>query len=201
MEHTFMKAVKDRRSHYKLSNRQQVDDKHVVELLEHALLYAPSPFNVQSARLVLLLGEQHLAFWDIVEGVLRRIVAADSFSSTQNKLHNAFRNGRGTVLFYEDMVAVEGLKTRFATYADAIDGFSLQSSAMCQYVVWVGLAEMGYGASLQHYNPIIDDAVMQRWLIPPSWRLIAQMPFGTSLETPAPRVQTATANSRMLIYE
>ena len=200
MERTFWEAVAWRRSHYKLSSRAQVSDKRVEEMLESALLYTPTPFNVQSARMVLLIGDQHRELWDIVENTLRGIVTADRFAATQTKIHDSFRNGRGTVLFYEDKVAIEQLKQRFPTYADAIDGFALQSSAMYQYVVWVGLEDMGYGASLQHYNPLIDDTVMRRWLIPPSWRLIAQMPFGTSLETPAPRVQTSTAHSRLLVF-
>jgi predicted oxidoreductase (fatty acid repression mutant protein) len=36
----------------------------------------------------------------------------------------------------------------------------------------------GLGASLQHYNPIIDEAVKKQWNLPADWELIAQMPFG-----------------------
>ena len=37
-----------------------------------------------------------------------------------------------------------------------------------------------FGASLQHYNPLIDEAVAKQWHINPNWKLIAEMPFGTS---------------------
>ena len=40
--------------------------------------------------------------------------------------------------------------------------------------------DAGFGASLQHYNPLIDEAVAKQWHINPNWKLIAEMPFGTS---------------------
>ncbi|MDC4736251.1 nitroreductase, partial [Acinetobacter baumannii] len=35
---------------------------------------------------------------------------------------------------------------------------------------------------LQHYNPLIDDAVKAEWNIPASWNLRAQMPFGNIVQ-------------------
>ena len=39
-------------------------------------------------------------------------------------------------------------------------------------------------ASLQHYNPLIDEAVAKEWQLPETWELIAQMPFGAPLQEP-----------------
>jgi predicted oxidoreductase (fatty acid repression mutant protein) len=36
------------------------------------------------------------------------------------------------------------------------------------------------GASLQHYNPLIDAAVARQWNVPAYWKLRAQMPFGSN---------------------
>ncbi|NFV72581.1 nitroreductase, partial [Clostridium botulinum] len=36
----------------------------------------------------------------------------------------------------------------------------------------------GFGASLQHYNELIEEDVKKEWNIPNNWKLIAQMPFG-----------------------
>ena len=47
-----------------------------------------------------------------------------------------------------------------------------------QILVWVALEDEGFGASLQHYNPLIDSAIEEEWGIDPNWKLIAQMPFG-----------------------
>ena len=46
------------------------------------------------------------------------------------------------------------------------------------------LESAGLGASLQHYNPLIDEEVRKRWDLPPAWALISQIPFGKPLEIP-----------------
>ena len=55
---------------------------------------------------------------------------------------------------------------------------------MLQFAVWTLLEEAGLGASLQHYNPLIDEAVKRVWQIPDSWQLLAQMPFGAPAGAP-----------------
>ena len=40
------------------------------------------------------------------------------------------------------------------------------------------------GASLQHYNPLIDDEVRRVWNLSDDWKLIAQMPFGVPVAQP-----------------
>ena len=40
------------------------------------------------------------------------------------------------------------------------------------------------GASLQHYNPLIDDEVRKAWNLPGDWKLVAQMPFGVPVAQP-----------------
>ena len=44
--------------------------------------------------------------------------------------------------------------------------------------------ELGLGANLQHYNPLIDEAVAKEWNLPESWKLRGQLVFG-SIEAPA----------------
>ncbi|MEI2470754.1 nitroreductase, partial [Peribacillus frigoritolerans] len=56
--------------------------------------------------------------------------------------------------------------------------------AMLQYAIWMTLTAEGIGASLQHYNPIIDEEVIKTWDLPGKWSLIAQMPFGEPNEQP-----------------
>jgi predicted oxidoreductase (fatty acid repression mutant protein) len=75
------------------------------------------------------------------------------------------------------------------TYADRFSIWAEQSNAMLQYMIWSALAEKDIGASLQHYNPLIDVEVHQMFELPLNWRLIAQMPFG-SIE--------ASANSKVV---
>ena len=49
---------------------------------------------------------------------------------------------------------------------------------MHQYALWVALEAEGFGANLQHYNPIVDQRVQNEWNVPQEWALRAQLVFG-----------------------
>ncbi|MFS0645497.1 nitroreductase family protein [Siminovitchia sp. 179-K 8D1 HS] len=173
----FFTAVKERRSYYAISKESDISDQQIEELLANAIKYAPTSFNSQSGRVVLLLGENHDKLWNITEAALREIVPEENFGPTAQKMEG-FRKGYGTVLFFEDLSVVKSLQEQFPTYADKFPDYSLQSSGMLQYIVWTALEIEGFGASLQHYQPLIDEAVQKIWGIPSDWKLLAQMPFG-----------------------
>lgn len=154
-----------------------------MELVQEAVKHTPSSFNSQSARLVVLLGGNHDKFWDLTTNTLRAIVPADQFEPTEQKM-GAFKSGYGTVLFFEDKKVVEGLQESFPSYAQNFPIWSHHSSGMHQFVVWTALEKEGFGASLQHYNPLIDEEVKKTWSLPDSWQLIAQMPFGKPTAAP-----------------
>ena len=188
MSRTFLEAISHRRSNYHLENISPVSTAHILDTIDTILSVVPSPFNVQSARLVVLFDEQHTALWDIVERELESRIPKDIFAKTRQKLHKSFRSGFGTILIYEDEMALNRLRIDAADYAENVNHWSEQSSGMLQFALWTALEDMGFGASLQHYNPIIDKAVGERWLIDKSWRLIAQMPFGLPKDNPAPHL-------------
>ena len=48
----------------------------------------------------------------------------------------------------------------------------------------IAIEDAGLGASLQHYNPLIDDEVKENWNPPSKWKLIAQMPLVLLLQSP-----------------
>ena len=58
---------------------------------------------------------------------------------------------------------------------------------MLQINIWTGLRALGIGANVQHYNPVIDDAVKKLFNVPENYVLVAQMPFGGILEEAAPK--------------
>lgn len=195
----FMKAVQARRSYYAISKDFVVSDERIKEVIGEAVLYTPSSFNSQSARVVVVLNEEHNKLWDMTKETLRKIVPAENFAPTEEKM-NAFRNGYGTVLFFEDQKVIEALQQQFAAYADNFPIWSNQSSGMLQYVVWTALELEGFGASLQHYNPLIDDEVKQKWNIPEHWKLIAQMPFGKPIAEPGEK-EFQPLDSRLKIFK
>jgi len=183
MARNFMEAVKNRRSIYALGRRRVADPGRIQELVSFALKHVPSPFNSQSARIVVLFGSESNKFWTIARDELRKIVPADAFAATEEKIAS-FDAGLGTILFFEDQAIVEGLMNKFPLYKDNFPIWSLQSNGMIEFAVWTMLEDEGLGASLQHYNPLVDEDVRKAWNLPASWKLLAEMPFG-SVEAPA----------------
>lgn len=184
MAKNFKEAVKHRRTYYNITNSSPISDNEIKDIIDFAVTNVPSAFNSQSTRVVLLLGENHKKFWDITKEALRVIVPADAFEKTLSKINTSFDCGYGTILFYEDMEVVENLQKAFPGYKDNFPIWSQQTSGMHQFTIWTMLEDAGFGASLQHYNPLIDERVQAEWNINPNWKLIAQMPFGTPTKEP-----------------
>lgn len=184
MKKNLTEALRHRRSYYALTPDTPVTDAEIERMLHFALKHTPSAYNSQSTRFVLLLHEHHAALWKIVARALRAMVPAEAFAATQAKIDRSFAAGYGTVLFYEDSATVRTLQQRFPLYAGNFPVWSEHTSAMHQLVVWTLLEEAGFGASLQHYNPLIDTAVRRQWSLPEEWRLVAQMPFGLPAAEP-----------------
>lgn len=193
-------ALLHRRSYYFIGNQSPVPDEEIERLLQLAVRHVPSAFNSQSSRLVLLLGEQHMRLWDMVKETLRSIVPAAAFGRTEEKIDGSFRSGHGTVLFFEDRSVVESLQKTFPAYASQFPVWSQQTSAMHQLAVWILLEEAGLGASLQHYNPLIDDQARAAWNLPVVWELVAQMPFGLPLQEPGAK-EFAPIEERLLVFK
>ena len=171
------KVAEKRRTIYALNKNLPLPAAEVAKIIEHAVLHTPSSFNSQSTRVVVLFGAEHEKLWQITEDALRAIVPADKFEPTAQKLA-MFKAAAGSVLFFEDQEVVQGLQANFPAYADNFPVWAEHTDAMHQYAVWTTLAEAGIGANLQHYNPLIDNAVAEAWDIPASWRLRAEMVFG-----------------------
>jgi len=188
-----------RRSIYALSNQLPVSNDEVVKLVEHAILHTPSAFNSQSARIVVLFGDDHNKLWDITEETLKAIVGdEDKFKGTKDKIAG-FRAGAGTVLFFEDKGVVRSMQEAAPLYADKFPIWSHQTSAMHQYVIWTALASLDIGANLQHYNPVIDQKVAEEWNIAEDWELNAQMVFG-AVEQPAGDKAFKPVEERMKVF-
>lgn len=195
----FLDAIANRRSIYSLGKNMDVTPERIQEIVEHALLHTPTAFNSQSARIVLLFGEQHNRLWGLVMETLRKIVPAAAFPQTEQKI-NSFAEGAGTILFFEEMDIVTALQEQYALYKDNFPVWSLESNGMIELVVWTALSQEGLGASLQHYNPLIDDEVKSTWGLPASWKFIAQMPFGAKMAEPDAK-QFLPAADRYMVFK
>lgn len=167
-----------RRTQYALGSNVDLSQDELTRLIQEAVRQAPSSFNSQSSRAVILFGEQSEKFWQLTQEALRPLVPEDAFAATEGKL-KSFAAGVGTVLFFEDQEVVKELQAQFPLYAANFPIWSEHSTGIAQFAVWTALSEANIGASLQHYNPVVDAAVGETWNIPESWVLRAQMPFGS----------------------
>jgi predicted oxidoreductase (fatty acid repression mutant protein) len=195
----FFTAVKHRRTIYGISKEKVVSEDRIQEIVGDAVLHTPSAFNSQSARVIVLFGRHHEDLWNITKEELRKIVPADNFGQTEQRI-NSFAAGYGSVVFFEDQAVIEGLQKQFETYKDNFPIWSNHSSGMLQFVVWTALELEGLGASLQHYNPLIDEEVRAKWNLPTAWKLIAQMPFGKPTQAPGDK-EYKPLEERMKVFK
>ena len=189
MSRSLKEALENRRSYYQITNSSPIPDQQIREILEFGIRNVPSAFNSQSTRVVLLLRDSHKKLWAKTKSILKGIVPPDAFVKTAAKIDKSFASGYGTVLFFEDL-----------TYKEKFPIWAQQTSAMHQLVIWSMLEEAGFGVSLQHYNPLIDEMVQQEWQISSSWELVAQMPFGIPVSPPDSKESKAVGD-RVLVFE
>src|SRR5690606_26775140 len=112
MSNQAIEIFKKRRSQYVLGKNVDLGVEPIGELIKEAVRQAPSSFNSQSSRAVILFGEQSEKFWQLTKDALRPLVAEDAFTSTEGKL-DSFAAGVGTVLFFEDQNVVKGMQEKF----------------------------------------------------------------------------------------
>ncbi|MGF6147892.1 Nitroreductase family [Kingella potus] len=191
-------AAETRRSVYALDKNLPLPAAEVAAIVGHAVKHTPSAFNSQSTRVVVLFGAEHEKLWGFAEDALRAVVPAGQFGPTAQKMA-MFKAAAGSVLFFEDRDVVKGLKERFPSYADNFPVWAEHADAMHQYAVWTTLAAAGIGANLQHYNPLIDQAVAREWNIPASWTLRAELVFG-GIAAPADGKEYAPLDTRFKVY-
>ena len=184
MKRTFEEALSNRRSYYHIGHESPVVDDEIIRIIHEAVKHVPSAYNSQSTRIVLLLREEHKKLWGIVKKTLKMMLPEEVFARTEKKIDTSFESGYGTVLFFEDTSVVGNFMEAFPLYSDNFKTWSQHTSAMHQFTIWTMLEDLGFGASLQHYNPLIDEEVKRTWHLPKEWELIAQMPFGMPLEAP-----------------
>jgi hypothetical protein len=134
---------------------------------------------MKSSRVVVVTKEKQDLLWDKIYEVFDGNVPSEKIDS--------FKKGFGTILYFIDTSAVKALEEQFPLYAPKFLEWAKQSAGMLELSIWSGLKELSIGASLQHYNPIIDKMVKELFGIPESYELNAQMPFGGINTEPSPK--------------
>ncbi len=185
----YLESVKQRRSVYDLGKDIDLFDQELINLIKYNLKYTPSSYNSQSQRVLLLLNHHHDKFWNTVMAALRDIVPEDKFPRTENKI-NGFKNAYGTILFFDDLKVTNALIEKYPEYKQNTLNWAQQQNGMLQINIWQTLKSRDIGASLQHYNELIEKDVDMLFDIPYHWKLVAQMPFGHILSEPPEKMKT-----------
>lgn len=192
-------SLSRRRSIYALGHTRIVTDFCLEDTLKDCLKNCPTPFNAQSARLVLLLNKNHLDFWNLVLQKVTAVAPIGKKESVKQKI-NSFAAAYGTILFFEDLSVLEQLQKDFPLYQKNMHDWTYEANGMLQYMIWQALAENEIGASLQHYNELIEDDVKKMLSLPDNWKILAQMPFGSIEKTPAEKTFLPLEN-RLMIFK
>ena len=195
-----MSTIKKRRSIYALGKNVADNNEDIAQLIQSAIKESPSPFNNQTVRAAILFGESSDKLWEIVaERLKSEVPDGESYKATRQKV-DSFKAGVGTILFFTDDDIVQQYQEQLSLYAENFPIWADQANGMAQINVWQALAANDIGASLQHYNPLIDDDVHTAFDIPESWNLRGQMPFG-SIEAPAGTKEYMTDDARFKIFK
>jgi len=173
---SFINSLKNRRTYYNIDKNLPVPEEEILKAIREVTEATPDAFNMKSARVVVVLGDKQDELWDNIYEVFE--------GNVDRKKIDSFKSGYGTILYFIDEEVVKALQNQFALYANNFPIWANQANGMLQSNIWTALKELKVGASLQHYNPIIDKMVSESFDIPESWTLIAQMPFGGITQEP-----------------
>lgn len=179
MKNELINLSKNRRSIYALGKNVNQPKDQINQLIKETIKNLPTAFNNQTTRAIITFGDSHDKVWDIVAKRLKsEVPTEEAYARTVSKI-NSFKAGFGTILYFTDMSVVEAFKEQAPLYADNFYDWSEQGMGIANFAVWTALAENNIGASLQHYNPLIDDQIRDAFNVPSDWRLRAEMPFGS----------------------
>jgi uncharacterized protein len=185
----FLSAVAARRSVYNISKESTISNDRIQEIVTEALKHAPSPFNVRSARAIILLGDEHTKLWQEAYTITEK-ETPQAIGILGPKI-KGYEAGCGTVLFFDDQTAYDTLTPRFRALSKQYTEWEEHSSGMHQLIVWTALEAEGLGCNLQHYQPSITPYVNSTYQVPEFWKLKCQLVFGKPVgELPGPKEKT-----------
>ncbi|ANF81758.1 nitroreductase [Acinetobacter sp. NCu2D-2] len=179
MSNQFLDLITKRRTIYAIGKNVEQTPEYLTDLIQNAIKQSPSSFNSQSSRAVILFNTEHEKFWGFVADKLKSYAKDEEGAAKTAAKMATFAAGVGTVLFFEDQEVIKGLQEQFPSYAENFPIWGEHSTAIAQFATWTALHTEGLGASLQHYNPIVDEQVHSEWNVPATWKLRAQLVFGS----------------------
>ena len=180
-----MDVIEKRRSNYDLAANIELNKKDLINLLRKIIYYSPSPFNVQSSKIVLLNKKSHHLLWTtVVEEFLKKNNNGDLLDSDKARIKREDK-AYGTILFYKDERVIEEFKEKLDAYEQkSLDSWCIEESAMLQMNIWNELRLRNIGAHIVHFDDI-DEEVSVAFDIDKNYKLVAMMVFGNIIQEAA----------------
>ncbi len=170
--------VKNRRSQYAIGNNTDLTNEEIAERITQIVRDVPTASNSQTTRIAIVFGEENVKLWDHILDVQKDVMPEEMWGMMSGVMEGA-KGGVGTILFFEDLDAVEKMPTSPAR----VEVYKQNNNANAQYATWLALTDLGLGGSLQHmnvgYEQGFDKSVKELLGLPERWEMQAQMPFGS----------------------
>ncbi|KAL8393526.1 hypothetical protein RB595_003320 [Gaeumannomyces hyphopodioides] len=187
-------ALGARRTWYSLDKHLPIDGARITQLVQDALQAAPSAFNSEPGRVVVLLGAEHDRLWDAVAAARRAALSAEQWEASAAAKLAAHRAAAGTVLFFVDRGTVDRWAADVPAHAASFPVWAAEAGGMLQLAVWAALSAEGLGANLQHFNGAVGEVAAAAglgddgWGVRPGWEATAQLVFGGRVgDAPPPK--------------
>ncbi len=92
----FLAAVESRRTIYPLKNESPISDERIKEIVTMAIKHAPSAFNSQTGRVVVVLKKEHVKLWEAIMQVYKAMLPEDKYNGAKERF-DMFKGAYGTV--------------------------------------------------------------------------------------------------------
>ncbi|CAL5873005.1 uncharacterized protein PFLUO_LOCUS7274 [Penicillium psychrofluorescens] len=181
---TYLEAVKHRRTVYGLTDNVSVSDDRIVEIVNEVIQTCPSPWNMQSTRILVTLGKENKRLWNTVIAGAKPFVLEQQGEEDWNRYEDRFKSFQaayGTIFVFEDHTAIEKMHQKFPKFPITVfEGYAEHSDAMHQITLWTAVELEGLGANLQHshFVPGVERSIRSAFSIPSAWSIKAQIVFG-----------------------
>lgn len=187
----YLKAISYRRTVYPLSDKIDVSDDRIVELVQEILKISPSSYNNQHMRVAIFLGSEHKKWWKIISDAALPLLqgAGEETVKAMTQRFEMFSAAYGSITFWDDEETIKASQDTHKSAAGMFPQWADHASGMLQNYVWTAVELEGLGANLQHMNmfPPAEEALKKEFSIPSSWHLKANLNIGGET-TPHPEV-------------
>ena len=122
--------VKNRRSQYAIGNNTDLTNEEIAERITQIVRDVPTASNSQTTRIAIVFGEENVKLWDHILDVQKDVMPEEMWGMMSGVMEGA-KGGVGTILFFEDLDAVEKMPTSPAR----VEVYKQNNNANAQYEI------------------------------------------------------------------